>query len=68
MKRKNKELCYFCGKQAISDEHGPPKKLFKGFNFDSITVPSCDLQKSSKCGNDRAINNPLISPHYNTKD
>ena len=68
MKRKHKETCYFCGQQATSDEHAPPKKMFKGFDCDSITVPSCDLHNSSKGGNDRAIVNALIMPLYNIKD
>lgn len=68
MKRKYQEQCYFCGQQATSDEHAPPKKMFKGFDCDSITVPSCGIHNSSKGGNDRAIINALILPLYNTKD
>lgn len=47
--------CYFCGNSATSREHAPPQQMFKGFNCDSITVPSCDLHNSEKSGRDQAI-------------
>ncbi len=47
--------CYFCGDSATSREHAPPQMMFKGFECDSITVPSCDLHNSKKSGRDQAI-------------
>ena len=68
MKRKHKEVCYYCGEKAGTDEHAPPKQMFKGFDSDSITVPSCDIHNSSKGGNDRAIVSAFIIPIFNSQD
>lgn len=60
MKYKTKKTCYFCGQQATSTEHAPPSLFFKGFNYSSITVPSCDLHNSHKSGADQAIVSGLL--------
>jgi hypothetical protein len=39
--------------------------MFKGFECDSITVPSCDRHNSAKGGNDQAIVNGLLIPLFN---
>ena len=39
--------------------------MFKGFECDSITVPSCDFHNSKKSGNDHAIVNAFLIPLYN---
>ena len=57
-----KEHCYFCSKPVTSREHVPPKQMFKGFECDSITVPSCDEHNSKKCGHDQAIVSALLIP------
>jgi hypothetical protein len=62
MENKSKERCYFCTKPATSREHIPPKQMFKGFDCDSITVPSCDNHNSKKCGHDQAIVSALLIP------
>lgn len=50
-----KKECYFCGRPAQFPEHAPPKQMFKRFNCDSITVPSCNLHNNKKSGRDQAI-------------
>lgn len=55
MARNRNKVCYFCGKSATSSEHAPPKLMFRKFDCDSITVPSCDDHNSSKSGEDQAI-------------
>jgi len=47
--------CYYCGKEATTKEHVPPKQMFKGFKCDSITVPSCIDHNCSKGGADQAV-------------
>jgi len=47
--------CYYCGKPATSREHAPPKALFRGFDCDSITVPSCGAHNNKKDFRDQAI-------------
>jgi hypothetical protein len=64
VKRKHKALCYYCGKQADSDEHAPPRQMFKGFSCDSITVPSCKDHNSVKGGADQAIVSAFLIPLY----
>jgi len=59
---KAKEHCYFCTKTATSREHVPPKQMFKGFECDSITVPSCDEHNSKKGGHDQAIVSAFLIP------
>lgn len=68
MKRKYKEPCYYCGGTACSDEHAPPKQMFKGFSCDSITVPSCEKHNSSKGGSDQAIVSAFLVPLYNGRE
>jgi hypothetical protein len=55
------ELCYFCGKNATSKEHVPPKCIFpklkdsldgKNYRENLITVPSCDRHNSDKSNDD----------------
>lgn len=64
---KNKRSnCYYCGKQATSDEHVPPKCLFpeqkdvfdifkKDYRINLITVPSCEDHNSKKSGDDEYL-------------
>jgi hypothetical protein len=47
--------CYFCGKKANSKEHIPPKQMFKGFNINRMTVPSCNDHNTNKSGEDESI-------------
>lgn len=65
MSKKN-ESCYWCGKEATSREHVPPKCLFpedkdikgvldKSFRKDLITVPSCDEHNLSKSNDDEYL-------------
>ncbi|WP_294363045.1 hypothetical protein [uncultured Clostridium sp.] len=65
MSKKN-ENCYWCGKEATSREHVPPKCLFpedkdikvvldKSFRKDLITVPSCDEHNLSKSNDDEYL-------------
>ena len=65
MKRKHREACYYCGSEACSDEHAPPRQMFKGFPCDSITVPSCEDHNSSKGGADQAIVSAFLIPLHN---
>ena len=67
-KRKYTSPCYFCGGQACTDEHAPPKQMFKSFSCDSITVPSCEEHNSSKGGHDQAIVNAFLIPLHNEKN
>jgi hypothetical protein len=55
-------VCYFCGtaltagKQGTKKvEHVPPKMLFKAFDCDSITVPSCPLHNTELSQQDQAL-------------
>ena len=65
--------CYFCGNEATTREHAPPKLMFKGFECDCITVPSCIKHNCSKGDEDQTIvyallsslNNYLISNNKN---
>jgi len=65
-KRKYKEACYYCGTQSCTDEHVPPKQMFKGFSCDSITVPSCEEHNTSKGGADQAIVSFFLIPLRNS--
>jgi len=65
MKSKHKNPCYYCGAQACSNEHAPPKQMFKGFPCDSITAPSCDEHNSEKSGDDQAIVSAFLIPLHN---
>jgi hypothetical protein len=47
--------CYFCLSAATGNEHAPPRIMFKGFECDSITVPSCDTHNNEKGERDQAI-------------
>lgn len=62
MKSMGGKRCYYCGGRATSGEHVPPKQMFKAFQCDSITVPSCDEHNSSKSGRDQAIVSALLIP------
>jgi hypothetical protein len=59
-------ICYWCGKEATSHEHIPPKCLFpekkdiehifnQSFREELITVPSCDLHNSKKSKDDEYL-------------
>jgi hypothetical protein len=60
--------CYYCGSLATSGEHVPPKQMFKPFECDSITVPSCDEHNSKKGGRDQAIVSALLIPLQTGRD
>jgi hypothetical protein len=62
MKSTSGKRCYYCGGLATSGEHIPPKQMFKAFQCDSITVPSCDEHNSSKSRRDQAIVSALLIP------
>ncbi|MGC5772399.1 hypothetical protein [Paenibacillus pabuli] len=62
----SEQQCYWCGKQAISREHVPPRCLFpadkdvkkifnQSFRSELITVPSCDEHNSLKSGEDEYL-------------
>jgi len=55
MNKRNLKRCYYCGSKATCKEHAPPRQLFKHFESDSITVPSCDDHNGNKSGRDQAI-------------
>ncbi len=67
MSRSKNKLCYFCGKPAISMEHIPPRQLFKGFSYDSMTVPSCSEHNNMKSGLDQAILSTFLRPFLDPK-
>ena len=62
MRRLGGKHCYYCGKPATSVEHLPPKQMFKTFQCDSLTVPSCDEHNSKKGGHDQAVVSALLIP------
>ncbi len=62
MKNKVVERCYFCVNPSTTREHVPPKQMFKAFQCDSITVPSCDEHNSKKGKNDQAIVSAFLIP------
>ena len=64
MKTKSRKRCYYCGGMIQSKEHIPPRQMFKLFECDSITVPSCDEHNTKKSGDDQAIVNALLLPLY----
>jgi len=68
MKSKYEGPCYYCGTQALSYEHAPPRQMFKGFPCDSITVPSCDEHNSQKCADDQAVVSAFLIPLSNCLD
>jgi hypothetical protein len=47
--------CYYCGALAVSEEHAPPKQLFKGFLRDSIKVFSCAQHNDGKSYDDEVV-------------
>ncbi|NQU04775.1 MAG: hypothetical protein HQ568_01680 [Calditrichaeota bacterium] len=56
-RKRNKETCYFCGAEASSREHVPPKCIFdtsKPHN-NLITVPSCDEHNSGLSEDDEYL-------------
>ncbi len=61
---RGRKLCYYCGRQAVSKEHTPPRIFFNGFECDSITVPSCEEHNHEKGVSDQAIVNSLLIPLY----
>ena len=49
----NERICYFCGNEATTREHVPPKGFFpKNQRRNLITVPSCSIHNTQKSGND----------------
>lgn len=67
-KRKHNSPCYFCGELSTSNEHAPPKQMFRAFSCDSITVPSCEQHNSSKGGHDQAIISAFLIPLSNSAE
>ena len=66
-----KKPCYYCGIPAQdnmrhSREHAPPEMMFKCFDCDSITVPSCKDHNTKKNIGDRAIVTAMIMAAYQT--
>lgn len=59
--------CYYCGGKSTSDEHAPPKQMFKGFGCDSITVRSCDAHNTRKSQHDQSIVSAFLIPLYNMR-
>jgi hypothetical protein len=62
MKKKIGKLCYFCGSAATSGEHVPPRQMFKGFDCDSLVVPSCNDHNSMKSNRNQAVISALLTP------
>jgi hypothetical protein len=60
MPRSRGKVCYYCGKPATGREHVPPKQMFREFDCDSITVPSCEDHNTSKSFDDQTIIDHLI--------
>lgn len=55
MARTSGRVCYYCGQPATGQEHVPPKQMFRAFDCDSITVPSCEAHNTSKSFDDQII-------------
>jgi hypothetical protein len=55
MPRSRGKVCYFCGQASTGREHVPPQQMFRAFDCDSITVPSCDDHNTSKSSEDQVI-------------
>ena len=56
-----RKACYYCGStQNINKEHVPPRYLFRLFDCDSITVPSCPEHNLDKNNIDQAIINGML--------
>ncbi|HUV74437.1 MAG TPA: hypothetical protein VMW79_09020 [Anaerolineae bacterium] len=55
MARSKGKVCYYCGQAAPGQEHVPPQQMFKAFDCDSITVPSCEDHNTSKSFDDQTI-------------
>lgn len=62
---KSDKRCYFCGRYATTKEHVPPKQMFRDFDCDSITVPSCAEHNCEKSGEDQAIVSVFLIPIKN---
>lgn len=63
-----RSTCYYCGGKTTSDEHAPPRQMFRAFDCDSITVPSCETHNSAKAGRDQAIVSAFLIPTQNRID
>ena len=49
-------VCYFCGKEATSKEHIPPRAFFpKNNRNDLFTVPSCEEHNGAKSKDDEYV-------------
>jgi len=68
------DFCYYCGTDASSKEHVPPKCLFPekkdiadGMNYrkNLITVPSCDKHNSNKCKDDEYLQLIIVHGYFN---
>jgi len=68
MNKNNFQKCYYCGSKATSKEHVPPQQLFKNFQCDRITVPSCDIHNGDKSGRDQAIIHGFFKSLLSYKD
>ena len=63
-----KKYCYYCGSAKASDEHIPPKQMFKGFAYGGFQVPSCDVHNIDKSLSDNAIVKMMIEGLVSSKD
>lgn len=66
--------CYYCGTEAFSNEHVPPKCLFPegkdlvddvNYRKNLITVPSCDEHNSNKCKDDEYLQLIIVHGYFN---
>jgi hypothetical protein len=55
MARSKTRVCYYCGKAATEREHVPPQQMFKAFDCDCLTVPSCKDHNRDKSFDDQTI-------------
>lgn len=67
---KKKNECYFCQREATTEEHIPPKSFFRAIPFNDkylIKVPSCPLHNNEKKADDEFFRN-VFSMHSQTND
>jgi hypothetical protein len=56
MKKKwRNKKCYYCGEKATTEEHAPPKQIFRPSGGKSFKVPSCKQHNTEKSSRDQAI-------------
>lgn len=65
---KEKGICYFCGKTAVSKEHVPPRSLYPNddkFRYSLKKVPSCDEHNGKKSSLDNRMFTFLVGTSNN---